>query len=738
MRKNYFLSLLLLMIAFWNVEAKEREISKESAPTSITMAPVLPKPTELAGNSVSGVGTQINLVWRDNTSGGSQETSFQIAISSNNGTSYSFNSAPQSLGSFATGILPGLSPGMTYKIAVRAVKAGAGPTVFSGCTVTIPGTVNAPADQYSCWSDIITVSTNPSIPNAPSNVLVLDHETTQTEAKLYFNDNSTNEQGFYISRSTNGGPYVGIATLPAYAGTGQRVYVDKTLPDAAYHTYQIAAYNVSGLSTVVTSRQFETLPYPPQAPSELIFVWSNLNTIRLEWTFNGSNQTATIIQRSSDGANFYDLNDSYFPFINWYEDAGLGEGQTFYYRILTVNKGGRSGPSNIVMASTKKRVPPPPPYDLAAKTLSPYRIDLNWSYHLAGEYDIPLSTEVYRSDVSATDGFKQIAILAPEQFTYSDTTAKPKTRYWYKVLSANTFGQSPYSNVATEITLGPPSMPTDLQAISTKDSLGNDILMVRWTDASNDEDYFVLERATDVNFTQNLLTANLMKNYTSATSIPFDEGATYYFRIRAVNEHGSSEFTDWTSITSFYTAIPNKPYALKATAAARSVTLKWGDDSNKEEGFEIERSTDGTNWGRVTTTAMNVTSYVDNTVAANTKYWYQVRAVNPKGASAYTDTVSVMTPAATSGLVKGTISNESWQVYPNPTADAVQVTLPESMQNQVGVVTIVDKSNREVMKSKLNSNQKEYRFDLSNFSEGTYIINITTGSQHISRRVYKF
>ena len=456
MRKNYFLSLLLLMSAFWNVEAKEREISKETAPTSIAPVAPLPKPTELAGTSISGVGTQINLVWRDNATG---ETGFQIAVSSNGGTSYSVNSAGPSLGAFGTGILPGLTPGMTYKIAVRAVKTGAGPTDFTSCTVTIPGVSDNIADQYSCWSDIITVSTNPTVPTAPSNVVILDNETKQTEATLYFNDNSTNEQGFYISRSTNGGPWVPVVTLPAYSGTGQRTYVDKTIQDASYHRYQIAAYNVSGLSTVVTSRQFETLPYAPQAPSILISPWTTLNTIRIEWTFNSTNQTATVIQRSNDGVNFYDLNDSYFPFINWYEDAGLGEGQTFWYRVMVVNKGGRSGPSNVIQATTKRHTAPPAPYDLVAKTMSPYRIDLNWSNAIPGPYDIPVASNIYRS----TNGtnFVKIGEVTPEQFTYSDTTGKPKTKYWYRIGSANTYGEN-FSNVASATTLGPPSMPTDL------------------------------------------------------------------------------------------------------------------------------------------------------------------------------------------------------------------------------------------------------------------------------------
>jgi hypothetical protein len=739
MRKNYFLSLLLLMIAFWKVEAKEREISKETAPASITMAPTLPRPTELQGTSITGVGTQINLSWRDNATG---ETGFQIAISANGGTSYSFNHADVALGAFGVGILPGLTPGTTYKIAVRAVKTGSGPTVFSGCTVSIPGEVNNPADQYSCWSDIITVSTNPTVPRPPLNVLVFDNDITQTTAKLSFTDDSNNETDFLIKGRTIGGAYFDVATLPSSPGTGtRREYLITGLQSATIYQFIVVSHNATDYSVPSNTKQIKTLPYPPAAPTELISPWQTLTVIRLEWTDNSDNEDAFVIERSGDGNNWYTITDSWFPNIGFFEDENVLEGMTYFYRIKAVNTGGSSAYTNTLKVSTKKRVAPPAPYDLHAKTVSTKRIDLDWSNQIFGEYNVPGTTEIERSIVSATEGFFKIGEVTPEQYTYSDTTGKPKTKYWYRVVTTNTFGRSGYSNVASATTLGPPTMPADLQVVSTKDSLGNDILVAKWTDTSDDEDYFVLDRATDVNFTTNVLTSNLVKNYTSATSIPFDEGVTYFFRIRAVNQYGSSEYTDWTSVTAFYTAIPNKPYALKATAAATAVTLKWGDDSNKEAGFDIERSTDGTNFGKVTTTALNITTYVDNTVAANTKYWYRVKAVNPKGSSDYTNVVEVTTPMAANGLVGGntnSITSDAWQVYPNPTADAVRVTLPESMQNQVGVVTIIDRMNREVIKTKLDANQKEYHFDLSNFSEGTYTISIRTGSQQISKRVYKY
>jgi len=741
MRKNYFLSLLLLMIAFWNVEAKEREISNENAPTSITMAPALPTPTSLGYTPVGGTNTSLNLTWRNNATG---NVSFQIAI-----TTDGINFRDQSGGSAAApGIagqqVTGLSAGQTYKLYVRAYTATGGPTDnYNTCPNPVVGLTEVGTRLYSCWSAPITVTTSPDAPNPPSNASIV--ESTPASARsltVNFTDNSTNEDKFIIERADYGSDaFVKIAEINGIAGTGRRTYIDNSVQPATLYKYKIIAYNVSGASagSAITGL-FETMPDPPQAPSELISPWQTLNTIRLEWTINSTNQTAFVIERSVDNASWVVVTDNWFQYTNFFEETNLIEGQQYFYRIKAVNRGGQSGYTNVLPVSTKKRVPPPSPYDLAAKTISPYRIDLNWSNQMFGEYDIPKSIEIYRSSTSATDGFTQIAILSPEQYTYSDTTGKPKTKYWYRLLSANEFGQSGYSNVATATTLGPPSIPTNLQVIASQDSLFNNILVARWTDASDDEDYFVLERSTDVNFTTNVLTTNLVKNYTSATSIPFDEGVTYFFRIRAVNEHGSSEFSEVTSITSFFTAVPNKPFALKATAATRSITLKWGDDSNKEEGFEIERSTDGTNFGQVTKTNRNVTTYVDNTVAANTKYWYRVRAVNPRGSSDYSNVVEVSTPAAATGFVGEltTTSNDTWQVYPNPTADAVRVKLPESMQNEVGVVTIIDRMNREVVRTKLNGKQSEYRFDLSNFSEGTYTISIRTNTQQITKRVYKY
>jgi hypothetical protein len=91
---------------------------------------------------------------------------------------------------------------------------------------------------------------------------------------------------------------------------------------------------------------------------------------------------------------------------------------------------------------------------------------------------------------------------------------------------------------------------------------------------------------------------------------------------------------------------PAAPTGLSANAAAcDQIDLAWTDNADNESGFRIERSTDGVNFGEIDTVGANVTAYSDTTVAESTTYWYQVRAYNGAGNSAYSNIASAATPA---------------------------------------------------------------------------------------------
>src|SRR5262249_23825493 len=85
------------------------------------------------------------------------------------------------------------------------------------------------------------------------------------------------------------------------------------------------------------------------------------------------------------------------------------------------------------------------------------------------------------------------------------------------------------------------------------------------------------------------------------------------------------------------------------------VKLTWSELSAVVTGFQLERSTDRTNWTRLNGGAdlpFNVTTYLDTPPQPGT-YYYRVRAVSDQATSNYAPSgpVAVLVPVAPSGLV---------------------------------------------------------------------------------------
>jgi fibronectin type 3 domain-containing protein len=87
---------------------------------------------------------------------------------------------------------------------------------------------------------------------------------------------------------------------------------------------------------------------------------------------------------------------------------------------------------------------------------------------------------------------------------------------------------------------------------------------------------------------------------------------------------------------------PAAPTNLAASVAKNGqVTLTWTDNSNNETGFQVERSTDGSTFAVIATTAANATSYRDSNAVNGQRYYYRVCAKNNVGLSAYSNVVTI-------------------------------------------------------------------------------------------------
>jgi hypothetical protein len=100
-------------------------------------------------------------------------------------------------------------------------------------------------------------------------------------------------------------------------------------------------------------------------------------------------------------------------------------------------------------------------------------------------------------------------------------------------------------------------------------------------------------------------------------------------------------------------------------ANAASFQLSWADNSQNEDGFNIERKvgTAGT-FSLLATVGANTTSYVNSNLADSTTYCYRVNAFNSAGSSPYTSELCATTPAQIFNL---TVSSQgSGTITSNP------------------------------------------------------------------------
>jgi len=132
---------------------------------------------------------------------------------------------------------------------------------------------------------------------------------------------------------------------------------------------------------------------------------------------------------------------------------------------------------------------------------------------------------------------------------------------------------------------------------------------------------------------------------------------------------------------------PGPPSALTMVVVApNEINLSWNENSLGVEEFEIERAPDAGGipgvWAQIATVDASVTNYSDTTVAANTIYWYRVRAQNSCGESLYAVAGVVL------GILDDTWASGSRTVQNLPTSSAWYSSSPGSLTAAPGAMTL--------------------------------------------------
>ena len=138
---------------------------------------------------------------------------------------------------------------------------------------------------------------------------------------------------------------------------------------------------------------------------------------------------------------------------------------------------------------------------------------------------------------------------------------------------------------------------------------------VQYTDNSRSGDQNTMAKWTSVNVPAG--TTNW-----SSSSLP---NGSYYFRVLGYNAAGVD------SPVSNYTLVPKYagvPITSATGLSTSSMVLKWTDNAVGETSFDVQYSADGVNWTAAASAGAGAVSTTVSGLAANTQYWFRVRAVN--------------------------------------------------------------------------------------------------------------
>ncbi|MGQ9589532.1 MAG: fibronectin type III domain-containing protein [Planctomycetota bacterium] len=550
-------------------------------------------PSDLAAGEVTL--DSIALSWTDNSD---DETGFEIEVRVEGGEFHARDVLPADATSYVD---QGLTSGWTYWYRVRAVNA-------------------AGASDYS---NVVEATTG-RVPAAPSDLSVV--EVGLDRAALAWNDASDNETAFELERRGPGEEeFSSIAVLPANSAS----YADSGLESGTLYEYRVRATNEWGTSPYsnVASATTGRLPNPP---SGLSVDEIGLDEIRLSWLDNSDDETAFELERSDAGAPFAQI-ASLPPSTTSYLDSGLLSGTEYAYRVRALNSFGPSAYSAPASATTGRL--PAAPSGLVLTFRGHDSLAFSWTDNADNEAGFSIE----RSDAGAA--FRGVAQVSEDVVSFRDSDLLPGTLYAYRVIAFNRFGASAPSDTLEATTGKFPDAPSEL--VATAEWL--DTVRIAWRDNSDDETAFEVERRSGEGGAF-VKVAEVPAGETSFIDAGLQEGRTYAYRVRAVNEFGASAYSNEAEATT-----PHLPAAPSALAAAPTgldrIELSWLDNADNETGCEIERRGPGdADFVRIAALPADSTSYGDEGLLPGTAYAYRVRAVNEFGASAYSNEAEATTP----------------------------------------------------------------------------------------------
>ena len=585
------------------------------------------------------------------------------------------------------------------------------------------------------FADSATVITpmTPGIPAAPTGLVATAQ--TDTTVKLAWADNATNEAGYLVERSLDGGltwlpltpttPVSGSSTL-VYSNLAQNSLTtsDATLSSNTTVSYRVSAVNVDGQSayaeatvTTLGAPALASLTATPDSPTQITLNWQPAAVV--------GNQTISSYQIVRTGGAGPTVNLVALGNATSIVDAGLVQNTAYTYTVRAMNGSGAApvyGTAATARATTLYALVTL--NTLSAMANSATQVQLAWTGGVpATSYLIErctFSAANFACTAPTSQWVPSITLPAPAS-GYLDNSVNANSGYSYRVTASN--GPN-LSNTLLRSVLTPGGAlvnpPINLAAVP---SFTLARITLTWTDTATNETAFIVERSLDgVNFSQVGVAAprtgstGRTRDFIDSSVSP---GVTYTYRVMAQNVTGTVTSNSLPSNTVTVDYFLLAPTGLAARIARTNrITLNWTDASTAETAFAIWRSDGGAAAMQVGSVTRNTAqgaatggapvTFNDNfAFALGTTYDYYVTAVNGPAASAPSNIANVpfLAPAAPATLTAAVTQNAgsanrdnvllTWDAVPGATSYTLQRMDPGSnnwntQANNINALTFND------------------------------------------------
>ena len=215
----------------------------------------------------------------------------------------------------------------------------------------------------------------------------------------------------------------------------------------------------------------------------------------------------------------------------------------------------------------------------------------------------------------------------------------------------------------------------------------------------------------------NTQTITLIDNFLGITQ---DVRANQSYDFNVTSNTASAGNNRFEIIVSDANALPVSFTSIAATKNTVGVAVNWSVVNQlKIANYEVERSTDGSNFASIATTkADNTSSYSiedkNIPITANTLY-YRIKSIGEDGSFKYSNVA----------LLKLSTINYQLSIYPNPVQDKLNITLGTATYGTYKVRIITVAGVEAFSKSGVAANGNTISLDASNLASGVYMLELT-------------